>query len=154
MSDDRLTPEGERVFRELDKLGKMVVRIGFQHGASREENGADVCDVAAFNELGTETIPSRPFLRDSVDDNEDEIVKFLQSKVVDIIHGKTAEQVLKEIGVFQKDMVQTTIEDGHFEPNSEATIRRKTVKGKKGDHPLIDTGTMKNSVNFVIKKKG
>ena len=148
MSDDRLTPEGERVFRELDKLGKMVVQIGFQHGASREENGADVCDVAAFNELGTETIPSRPFLRDSVDDNEDEIVKFLQSKVVDIIHGKTAEQVLKEI-VFQKDMVQTTIEDGYFEPNSEATIRRKG-----SSHPLIDTGTMKNSVNFVIKKKG
>lgn len=149
MSDDRLTPEGERVFRELDKLGKMDVQIGFQHGASREENGADVCDVAAFNELGTETIPSRPFLRDSVDDNEDEIVKFLQSKVVDIIHGKTAEQVLKEIGVFQKDMVQTTIEDGYFEPNSEATIRRKG-----SSHPLIDTGTMKNSVNFVIKKKG
>ena len=105
--------------------------------------------MAAFNELGTETIPSRPFLRDSVDDNEDEIVKFLQSKVVDIIHGKTAEQVLKEIGVFQKDMVQTTIEDGYFEPNSEATIRRKG-----SSHPLIDTGTMKNSVNFVIKKKG
>ncbi len=102
-----------------------MFRSGFQHGAATEENGADVCDVAAFNELGTETIPSRPFLRDSVDDNEDEIVKFLQSKVVDIIHGKTAEQVLKEIGVFQKDMVQTTIEDGYFEPNSEATIRRK-----------------------------
>ena len=127
----------------------MVVQIGFQHGAATEENGADVCDVAAFNELGTETIPSRPFLRDSVDDNEDEIVKFLQSKVVDIIHGKTAEQVLKEIGVFQKDMVQTTIEDGYFEPNSEETIRRKG-----SSHPLIDTGTMKNSVNFVIKKKG
>ena len=88
-------------------------------------------------------------MRDSVDDNEDEIVKFLQSKVVDIIHGKTAEQVLKEIGVFQKDMVQTTIEDGYFEPNSEETIRRKG-----SSHPLIDTGTMKNSVNFVIKKKG
>lgn len=149
MCDDRLTPEGERVFRELKKLGDMVVQIGFQHGAATEENGADVCDVAAFNELGTETIPPRPFLRDSVDDNEDEIVKFLQSKVVDIIHGKTAEQVLKEIGVFQKDMVQTTIEDGYFEPNSEATIRRKG-----SSHPLIDTGTMKNSVNFVIKKKG
>lgn len=56
---------------------------------------------------------------------------------------------MKEIGVFQKDMVQTTIEDGYFEPNSEATIRRKG-----SSHPLIDTGTMKNSVNFVIKKKG
>lgn len=149
MSDDKLTPEGERIFRELKKLGEMVVQIGFQHGAATEDDGVDVCDVAAFNELGTETIPSRPFLRDSVDNNKDEIVSFLHSKVEDIIHGKTAEQVLKEIGVFQKDMVQTTIEDGYFEPNAESTIL------KKGSYyPLIDTATMKNSVNFVIKKKG
>lgn len=146
-----LTPEGQRVFRELDQLGEMIVNIGFQHGkASEKKTGADICDVAAFNEFGTENMPSRPFLRDSVYDNEDMITNFLQAQVVEIIrNGKTAEQVLNEIGVFQKSLVQDTIEEGHFEPNALSTIRRKG-----SDHPLIDTGTMKNSVNYVIKKKG
>lgn len=155
MSDERLTPEGERIFRELDKLNELIVKVGFQHGQATEENGTDICDVAAFQELGTETIPSRPFMRDSVENNEDKIVAFMQSQIADIIsNGKTAEQAFKEIGIFQKNLVQETIEDGEFVPNSPATIRRKTVDGKKGDHPLIDTGTMKNSVNYVIEKKG
>lgn len=145
-----LTQEGKRIFRELDELSKMVVNIGFQHGKASEKTGVDVCDVAAFNEFGTENMPSRPFLRDSVNDNEDMITTFLQSQVADIIqNGKTAEQALKEIGVFQKSLVQDTIEEGYFEPNALSTIRRKG-----SDHPLIDTGTMKNSVNYVIKEKG
>ncbi len=150
-NSDGLTPEGKHVFRELDRLGKMIVKVGFQHGlASEEKTGADICDVAAFNELGTEHIPSRPFLRNSIDENENMIRAFLQSQVVDIIkNGKTAEQALKEIGVFQKSLVQDMIEEGYFEPNAESTVRRKG-----SDHPLIDTGTMKNSVEFVIKQKG
>ena len=56
MSDERLTPEGERIFRELDKLNELIVKVGFQHGQATEENGADICDVAAFQELGRESI--------------------------------------------------------------------------------------------------
>ena len=160
-----LTPEGKRIFRELDKLGEMVVKVGFQHGKASEDTGIDICDVAPFNELGTERSPSRPFMRDSVYDNEDMIRAFLQSKVVDIIQkGESASQALKGIGVFQKSLIQDTIEEGHFEPNAGITVnggwmRTKDgkpfyVKGKHSTHPLIDTGTMKNSVNFVIKKKG
>lgn len=166
MSDERLTPEGERIFRELDKLNELIVKVGFQHGQATEENGADICDVAAFNELGTETIPSRPFMRDSVENNEDKIVAFMQSQIADIIsNGKTAEQAFKEIGIFQKNLVQETIEDGDFERNADITVdggwmRNKKsgkpfyVEGKHSTHPLIDTGTMKNSVNYVIEKKG
>lgn len=153
MPDDRWTADGERIFRELNKLSKLMVAIGFQHGEATYENGADVCDVAAFNEFGTDHgtyhIPSRPFMRQSVDLNEDEITEFLQKKVDEIIGGKTAEQVLKEIGIFQKDLVQTEIEEGDFEENKESTILRKG-----SDHPLIDTGLMLQSVNYQIKKKG
>lgn len=146
---DTLTPEGQQFYRMLEELADKEVRIGFQHGEASEEDGTDICDIAAWNELGTEHIPSRPFLRKSVDENEGKINQFLQAEVRSLANGKTAEALLNEIGNFQKSLVQEKITEGTFAPNSERTIRKKG-----SSKPLIDTGRMRQSVNYVIKRKG
>lgn len=146
---DRLTPEGQRFFRELGELKKLEVRVGFQRGDAQEEDGTDMCDVAAYNELGTDHIPARPFIRQSVDDNESKINSFLKGEVKDFAQGKSAEQILKEIGVFQKDLTQDKIKSGDFVPNADSTIMKKS-----SSKPLIDSGRMCQSVNYVIQKKG
>lgn len=145
---DRITPEGEKFLKTLEELNKLEVRVGYQQGEN-SENGVDLADIAMFNELGTVHIPSRPFLRDSVNVNEEKINSFLQSMKQVILHGGTAEDVLEKIGTFQKGLIQELIPVGNFEPNSEATIHKKG-----SDVPLIDIGLMRQSVNFVIKKKG
>lgn len=58
---DRMTPEGIRFMKMLKELSELEVRIGFQHGKATEDDGTDVCDIAAWNELGTVNMPSRPF---------------------------------------------------------------------------------------------
>ena len=146
---DRITAEGRQFQQMLKDLAKMEVRIVFQHGQATEEYGTDICDVAAWNELGTVKSPSRPFLRKSVDENEEKINHFLQSKKADLLQGKSAEQVLKEIVIFQKDLIQEKITEGSFTPNAASTVRKKG-----SNKPLIDTGRMRQSVNYVIKKKG
>ena len=146
---DRITAERRQFQQMLKDLAKLEVRIGFQHGQATEEDGTDICDVAAWNELGTVKSPSRPFLRKSVDENEEKINHFLQSKKADLLQGKSAEQVLKEIGIFQKDLIQEKITEGSFTPNAASTVRKKG-----SNKPLIDTGRMRQSVNYVIKKKG
>jgi len=146
---DRLTPEGQRFFRELAELKELEVRVGFRHGEATDKKGVDNCDKAAWNELGTEHIPSRPFIRQSVDNNEDKINSFLQIRVKAFARGESVEDTLNKIGNFQKKLMQAEIKDGDFVPNSEATIRKK-----KSDQPLIDTGEMRQSVNYVIQKKG
>ena len=146
---DRITPEGQRFFRELAELKELEVRVGFQRGKAQEEDGTDMCDVAAFNELGTDHIPARPFIRQSVDDNESKINSFLKEEVKDFAQGKSAEQILKEIGIFQKDLMQDKITSGSFAPNAESTIKKKG-----SSKPLVDTGRMRQSVNYVIQKKG
>lgn len=144
---DRLTPEGKRFFAEIEKLKKVQVRIGFQHGDSVED-GVDLADVAMWNELGTASTPSRPFLRKSVDENADKINSFAKAQLAQMAKGKSAEAVLKAIGVMQKGLVQEKIESGEYEPNAPATIAKK-----HSDKPLIDSGRMRQSVNFVIKPK-
>lgn len=145
---DTITAEGKKFEKLLKELGQLEVRIGIQQGESNED-GVDLVDIAMFNELGTIHIPSRPFLRDSVDANADQINAFLQSLKQELLRGGSAEEVLKKIGVFQKGLIQEQIVSGNFAPNSEATIRKKG-----SDTPLVDTGRMRQSVNYVIQQKG
>ena len=84
-----------------------------------------------------------------MDENEDRINGFLQSTKADLVKGVPAEQILKEIGIFQKDLIQEKITEGSYEPNAASTIRRKG-----SSKPLIDTGRMRQSVNYEIRKKG
>lgn len=146
---DRWTPEGEQLMKEIRELAELEVDIGFQRGKASEGNGTDLTDIAMWSELGTEHIPSRPFMRDSVDKHKTEIERMLKAQEKVLLSGGTARKILETIGIFQKDLIQTEIEQGSFAPNKRSTIRRKG-----SDKPLIDTGQMKNSVNFLIRKKG
>lgn len=148
---DKLTPEGKKFMKELEELGKLQVRVGFQHGREiSQADGTDMCDIAAWNELGTSNgIPSRPFMRDSVDKHADEVNRMLEEQATLLKRGVSAKQILKNLGEFQKGMIQQEILDGQFEPNAESTIRKK-----KSDKPLIDTGHMLQSVNYQICQKG
>ena len=146
---DTVTADGRKFQKMLKELAEKEVRVGFQHGKATEEDGTDICDIAAWNELGTVHIPARPFLRMSVDDNTSKIKSFLQEKRKDLVRGVSAEQVLKEIGIFQKDLIQEKITDGSFAPNAASTVKKKG-----SSKPLIDTGRMRQSVNYEIKQKG
>lgn len=136
----------ERAIREADGLEVMV---GFQHGSAAEDDGTDVCDVAAWNELGTSTIPSRPFMRKSVDENKAKINAMLKNAATELTYGKPARMVLADVGMFQKDLVQEKITEGSFKANAPSTIRRKG-----SSRPLIDTGRMRESVQYVVRKRG
>lgn len=146
---DKVTADGKKLQKILKELADKEVRVGFQQGKATEEDGTDVCDIAAWNELGTVNMPSRPFLRMSVDDNSDKINSFMSAQKRSIINGEPADRILKKIGIFQKDLIQEKITEGSFEPNAPSTI-----KAKGSSKPLIDTGRMRQSVNFEIKQKG
>lgn len=150
---DKLTPEGKKFYAELEKLKQNEVFIGYQagHATHTDEDGntADMADIAMFNELGTSTSPPRPFLRMTVDENQAKINAMCEQQAKNIAKGATAEQCLKQLGAFGVSLVQEKIGNGTFEPNAEST-----VKAKGSDKPLIDTGQMRQSVHYVIKKGG
>ena len=143
-----LTPEGKRYFKELKKLKKLEVQVGFQAGEAKEENGVDIAEIAAYNELGSSGTPARPFMKQSFENHEDQLRAACATVEKKIQGGATAEEALETLGVFCKGLVQQEIVDGGFAPNAPSTIARKG-----SDQPLIDTGTMRQSVNYVIKPR-
>lgn len=150
---DKLTPEGKKFYAELEKLKQNEVFIGYQAGHAKhtdeDGNTADMAEIAMFNELGTSTSPPRPFLRMTVDENKDKINQFVETQTKRIAQGASAEQCMKQMGAFGVSLVQEKIGNGTFAPNAESTI-----KAKGSNKPLIDTGQLRQSVHYVIKKGG
>lgn len=143
-----LTPEGRKYFRELQKMTEMEVRVGFQ-GDEKYEDGTSIAEVAAHNELGSSDTPERPFMRQSFENHESELQAACDAANRLVSSGGSADQALQQIGVVAKGLVQEEIVNGDFAPNAESTIRKKG-----SEQPLIDTGTMRQSVNFVVKRRG
>lgn len=145
---ERWTPEGKRFMQELEKLKKLTVKIGYQDDGKAQGKEVRMLDIAAWNELGTVNMPARPFMRDSVDNHKQEIEAFAQAQMKRLVGGATAENILADMGVMQQALMQNEITQGSFTPDAKSTIRKK-----KSDKPLIDTGRMRQSIHFIIKKK-
>lgn len=146
---DKLTPEGKKFFAALKELDGLQVRIGFQSGGA-EHNGVDLCEIAAFNELGTVHIPSRPFMRDAVDNNKEDILDYITEWGIKCLEGQMqTHEMMMNIGMLIKGLIEEEIVRGDFVPNAEATIKKKG-----SDMPLIDSGLMRASVEYLIVQKG
>jgi hypothetical protein len=126
-----------------------------------EENGMPIAEIAAKNEYGVKGppvsqhgqgkwfIPLRPFIRGWTD-NKAENIKATKEKIFKkVCDGKwTADDAIMRFGEFAQDGIKSFIRTGTFTSNADRTIQRK-----KSSQPLIDTGTMRNSVRYEVVKK-
>jgi hypothetical protein len=140
--------------KNIAALSKMAVKAGIVEG-SGEQDGVEIAQYAAWNEYGVPgKIPSRSFIRGWTD-NKAENIKNTQERIVKkVTEGKwTADEAVMRLGEFAQDGIKSFIRTGDFTPNDDRTIKLKTVRGKKGTTPLIDTGTMRNSIRYEVVKK-
>lgn len=144
---DNLTPEGRKFFKELEELAKLEVQVGFHEDAGAYDDGMPVAAIAVLNEFGASQIPARPFMKQSFEAHEKELLKACEQVNKELANGGTAESALKKLGVYAKGVVQDEIVNGGFAPNAPSTIAKK-----RSEQPLIDSGQMRQSVNYKIEK--
>jgi hypothetical protein len=147
----------EAIRKEMEKLGSLSIKAGIVEG-SGEQDGVSIAQYAAWNEYGVPAkpggkklwkIPPRPFIRGFVENKDSEIKATQERLVKQVSEGKLdAETAIGRLGQYAQDGIKKNIRDGTFEPNSEETIKRK-----KSSKPLINTGTMRNSVRYEVVKK-
>lgn len=139
-----ITADGERLKRCMDELVKTKLYVGFKAGEHTEKDGSDVATVAMQNEFGTDKIPARPFMSRTFDDHDGEIIKLVKDAVSE---EEDAAGIFRIIGEGIAELMKAEIESGDYAPNSPVTIARKG-----SDIPLIDTGTMRDSVEYWTQK--
>lgn len=133
----------KRIFSEIRKVkGGRKVKVGVLSSA-----GGDMASVATWNEFGTSRgIPARPFMAQTFAKKKAEIVDFIDKLRGAVFAGNgTFENALGEIGERYKSFIQKEIASGGFAPNAPSTIAQKG-----SSKPLIDTGALRQSINWEI----
>ena len=143
-----LTQEGKRFMKAMEQLEDLEVFVGLQND-QKYEDGTNMVDVAAYNEFGTSTIPARPFFRQSYENHRSKLQSVCVQAAKTVIAGGAPDKALDIIGAFAVGLVQEEIVNGNFAPNAPSTIRKK-----KSDKPLIDTGHMRQGIHYVKRRKG
>lgn len=131
-------------------VGYPVGATGLGTPEAAYDGKASIIQVAIWNNYGTENIPARPFMdlaaRNMRDLYKSQMKKFSKP----LMRGEAKlEKVLDVIGLMAEEEVRKAIMDGDWAENSAATVR-----AKKSDRPLVDTGTLKNRVTHKVRTKG
>lgn len=119
---------------------------GAQRQAKAAAGGLHVAEAAFYNEFGTTHTPARPFFRNMLAKETPKWARALGLALKNNRYEPTG--ALTAMGHGIKDALVVSILETNDPPNSKRTI---AVKGF--DKPLIDTGTMVRSVDFVVETK-
>lgn len=149
----------------LKKIGHRVnsyVSIGIHQDAGTYEDAGDikgygepvsVVEVALWQEFGTESIPSRSFIRTTMDDNSSKINAWRTEMIENILFkGWTVEKALEAIGLRIQILIQNKIKSNVPPPLAESTANAKLAKGRPAV-TLIDSGLMLRSVTYKVHLK-
>jgi hypothetical protein len=154
----------EAILKETEKLKSMCVKVGVTEdvGSQTADSGATLAQIASWNELGVLGppmsqngggkwfIPPRPFVRGFIDGKREEIAKTLE-KIGNLVSGGKlkADAAIERIGEYGQGGVKSYIRNGVFTANADSTVARKRGSTK----PLVDTGTLKNSIRYQVIRK-
>ncbi len=151
------------VLAEIRALADNRVLVGIPSDrAGREEEGLiNNAALGYIHENGSPeaNIPARPWLRPGIDKAKEKITARFKLAAKAALNGEPGSSIqhLNAAGLIGQNAARNEIQNGDHLPLSEKTIYRRQhrkVAPRMGERPLIDTGQMRNSVTYVIRKKG
>jgi len=135
-----------RIQREIKAARRGRVKVGVlgEQADEQYEDGADLIDIAIYNEFGTRGTPARPFVRGAFDLRKDAIARTQERLWGLVLRGKlTARRALGLLGEQHQAQIQDYMTALDQPPNAPETIARKG-----SSNPLIDTGRLRGSIRW------
>ena len=141
--------------KQLNLLAQWKLVVQFNED-NVEANGQKVELIAMWLEYGSEGFnvhyPARPFWRTAIDANMQRIMNRFIFNANQVASGKMqARQCFEDIGKQIVQYIKKSIEQGSWAELAESTIKARERKGKDSK-PLIDTRTMINSLEYIVKE--
>lgn len=141
-----------------------VLKVGWPEGKRypQEQGGDYVAAIAAQNEYGAPhlRIPARPFMGPAISENKNKWLEIFRRDARKAIRGETTiDDIFEKVGAVAALDVGKAIRAVTTPVLSEVTIanRLKKLKKKKITEsltkPLIDTGYMLRTVNYVVEEE-
>lgn len=147
-------PDFKQVFKPLEDVGHVEVGILGSQKAGDDE--VTVAYYGSVHEFGDpeHNIPMRSWLRQPLKENFPKYLQEHLANIVKYIMEGRKEEALENLGQEARNTVldafKTHGAHGEWPPLSDETIARKTKNGRKGDAILIDTGALRQSVDYKV----
>lgn len=147
--DKTKVPELLKIIKEIQgseiQLGILGSGAG---GGKHKKSDATILDIANWNEFGTRKMPERSFIRASYDDKRSDYERQGEKLLEQVIAMTVTPSVLYEtLGQYMVGQTQDYLTKLSSPPNHPFTIMMK-----KSSNPLIDTGQMRDSIEYKVKK--
>lgn len=128
--------------RELAKLrGNKYATVGIHEDAGNTEDGAMTqAQNGALQNFGNDKIPARPWLIPGVESATPDVIDTIASGIE---KGLPTDQIMEQVGAIAAGATQQCVIDLREPPNAKSTIDKKG-----SDNPLIDTGSMLQSITW------
>lgn len=168
---EELDHGAEKILEALEYLEKEpYVKVGIlaSAGAHKQKGQAgkakSVAEIAEIHEYGAEyegrggvtvVIPQRSFITSTMNETEDDLHE-KTAKIFDKVLGGQVEpkEGLEILGLEIQKNIKAKIGSDELQELAESTKRAKIRAGKSGDRPLIDTGQLRNSVQYLVVDNG
>lgn len=140
-------PNLDQVMNDISKeLAKVTtnkfVTVGVHQDDNARPDQANNAQIGAMNHFGTDRIPARPWLDVGVASASQEVLDTIAEAIED---GEPMDVALNRVGLVAVAGVQNYMDELSSPANAPSTVKRKGT-----DNPLIDTGELKQSVNYKI----
>jgi len=137
------------IFRLIDKEGEFLRGGRFVR--------RDVSNFATSHVVPAHSIdvPPRPFLVEGIQDNQEEITKYLGRAAKAALSGdmEGVNENLHEAGLAGQNGAMNRILTGPFIPLSPSTIKNRLSRGRTGTKPLNDSGGLRKSITYALRDK-
>lgn len=153
MSELEITKRLKKIMKRAERLNRMqlVVGIPSDENSRDESTGITNAELGAIHEFGApkKNIPERSFMRSSASEEANNLGRLAKIQISECLRGETsAHDAFATVGVYLQGKIVDKITDGDFEPNTEATVKRK-----KSSKPLIDTGQLRGAITYEVREK-
>jgi len=165
---EKVSPNGKDFLKAVKNIKTTSSKVGWwgKYPDEKGNPGPYVGEVALKNELGvpSQNIPSRPFLRPTIDSESEKWISTLEKMMELVIQDKmTIEDAMSILAETAKGDIQKKISSIWSPPLSPYTIQKRLEKrglnsksiksGSLLNKPLIDTGILFNTLTTKVETK-
>lgn len=142
------------IVRKLQEIAQKKVVIKIDEDKVYDDTGIKVERIAFYMEYGKDELnvhyPARPFWRNTLIKYEKRIQKRFEINLQAVLDNKiSVNRCYEDLGKQFKEYLIAVIKEGNFIPLAESTLKIRERKGT-GTQPLIDTGTLINSIVYEV----
>ncbi|WP_250512694.1 hypothetical protein [Caballeronia sp. INDeC2] len=147
------------IIKAINELGAKDVLVGVPEGNTDRKSGDPATNalIGYVQEFGSpaNNIPARPFLIPGVQDIQKPASDRLKVAAQRALSGdlSQAEKQLNAAGMMGQNSARAKINSNIQPKLSERTLAARRARGVTRENTLIDTGQLRNSITYVIRKK-